>query len=622
MVTSGNRNNIEKYIFVVFILGGLYIIKLYNYLLFHTLAEFFSIVIAGGIFVLAWATKDIIEFKALIYLGVAYLFVGSIDLMHTLTYTGMGVIEGGGINLPTQLWIFARYFESITLLAFPFLLNREIRPVRLVLGGSLITGLGFMSIFYFENFPVSFVSGEGLTGFKIVSEYLISLILLISLFILWKKKDSIFPKIYKLMVFSITATVLSELSFTLYANPYGFFNAAGHFLKILSFYFIYRAVIETGISEPLNIMFSSLNKSRERLKNQKDRMLNIMENIHYEVYVVSKDYRIEYVNSAMVEGFGPPGDKKCYEYCFDRKSPCPWCKNEEVFNGEEVVWEYTYPEGKSYEFIETAVGNPDGTVSKLKISKDITKRKKAKELAEKKFKEKKEELKLVHKKLEEARRLADLGELAATVAHELRNPLATMKTAIYNLKNKTDKKTLLGHINRIKAKIRDSDQIIDNLLFYTKIKPPEFEPVNIEEVIDESLEVTRDKIFGKDIIFNKNYHLPENLKLKGDFLQLTELTINLLSNAVETLPESGGEIDITLFKEGRELVMNIKDNGPGIDRQDLDKVNNPFFTTKKTGTGLGLAICQQITDLHGASFEIKSKPDQGTTVEIRLPLTR
>ncbi len=98
------------------LLLGLYLTSLYNYLLFHTLAEIFSIVIAFSIFILAWNCRKVIDNDYLIFLGVAYLFVGFIGIIHTLSYTGMGIIMGYGTNLPTQLWIAARYLESISLL--------------------------------------------------------------------------------------------------------------------------------------------------------------------------------------------------------------------------------------------------------------------------------------------------------------------------------------------------------------------------------------------------------------------------------------------------------------------------------------------------------------------------
>jgi hypothetical protein len=107
------------------ILFGLYLTSLYSYLLFHSTAEIFSIVVACSVFMVAWNSRRFLDNNYLLFLGIAYLFVALLDLMHTLAYTGMGVFPGYATNLPTELWIAARYVESLSLLIAPFLLKRR-----------------------------------------------------------------------------------------------------------------------------------------------------------------------------------------------------------------------------------------------------------------------------------------------------------------------------------------------------------------------------------------------------------------------------------------------------------------------------------------------------------------
>ena len=102
------------------LLVGLYLTSLYSYLLFHSLAEVFSIVVACGIFLVAWNSRRFLENNYLLFAGIAFLFVAGIDFLHTLSYAGMGVFQGYGTDLPTQLWIAARYLESISLMSSPF----------------------------------------------------------------------------------------------------------------------------------------------------------------------------------------------------------------------------------------------------------------------------------------------------------------------------------------------------------------------------------------------------------------------------------------------------------------------------------------------------------------------
>ena len=103
----------------IFVLLGLCLTQFYSYLLFHSLFEIFSIIIGCGIFMLAWNSRKLIENNYLLFLGITYLCIASIDLVHTLAYTGMGIFRGYNSNLPTQLWISARYIESLSLLIMP-----------------------------------------------------------------------------------------------------------------------------------------------------------------------------------------------------------------------------------------------------------------------------------------------------------------------------------------------------------------------------------------------------------------------------------------------------------------------------------------------------------------------
>ncbi|GAB4117258.1 MAG: MASE3 domain-containing protein [Candidatus Caldatribacteriota bacterium] len=253
------------------IIGGLlilalYLCSLYNYLLFHSLTELFSIVIAYSIFILAWNCQNYIDNNYLIFLGIAYLFIGFIDTLHTLAYYGMGVFQGYGPNLPTQLWIIARYMESISLLlAYYFFEKKKINTNFILFSYVIITVLLLLFIYYWKVFPVCYLEGIGLTPFKKISEYIISLILIASLFFLRKKKEKFDPKVLNWIILSIFLTIISEIAFTFYISVYGLSNLVGHIFKIISFYFIYKALVITGLTEPHRILYKSLKESEEKL---------------------------------------------------------------------------------------------------------------------------------------------------------------------------------------------------------------------------------------------------------------------------------------------------------------------------------------------------------------------
>ena len=262
-----NTKKYSYFLIGILVFFGLYLTSLYSYLLFHSLAEIFSIVVAFGIFVITWNARRFLDNNYLLFIGIAYLFVGALDLTHTLAYTGMGVFQGYETNLPTQLWIVARYMESTSLLIAPLFFRRKLKANSLIFGYALATSILLLSIFYWNIFPTCFVEGLGLTPFKKISEYIISLILLGSIALLFKNRREFEREVMQWVVWSILLTIVSELAFTFYIDAYGLSNLIGHIFKVLSFYFIYKAIIQTGFSKPYNLLFKNLKESEERFRN-------------------------------------------------------------------------------------------------------------------------------------------------------------------------------------------------------------------------------------------------------------------------------------------------------------------------------------------------------------------
>jgi PAS domain S-box-containing protein len=258
----------------------LYVSSLYSYLLFHGIAEIFSISVCACIFIITLNSRRFIQNGYLLFIGVAYFFVAVIDGIHTLAYKGMGVFPGYDANLPTQLWIAARYLQSISLLVAPAFFRKKPNLPLIFVIYTAICGTLFVSIFSRNLFPDCFIEGVGLTSFKIISEYIISIILLVSLLLLALDKRQFESGVFKLLAASIIITILSELAFTSYVSVYGFFNLLGHFLKILAFYLVYKAIVETGLKRPYSLIFRELYEERQKLKaeiEQKQRLQKELE---------------------------------------------------------------------------------------------------------------------------------------------------------------------------------------------------------------------------------------------------------------------------------------------------------------------------------------------------------
>ena len=253
----------------------LVIISRYHYLLFHTFAEGYSVMIAYTMFLIAWNAKEITQDRKLVFIGIAYLFIGILDTFHTISYTGMNIFPSDRYYA-NQTWIATRLLEAASLLGYTLFIRRRGKRINfnlIVLMYFGITAIILYLIFIAKVFPECFVAGQGQTRFKIIGEYTVILILLFVAYDMYRKRASFSsPDICRMLIASVIITALSEASFTLYTDNYGITNLIGHLLKILSFYILYKAIIETNIKRPYQTIFAELNDSN----NQKDRLISIL----------------------------------------------------------------------------------------------------------------------------------------------------------------------------------------------------------------------------------------------------------------------------------------------------------------------------------------------------------
>ena len=265
-------NRYEKtinYVILAVCFIGLYFTTKVNYLLFHSLAEIFSIVVAFSLFVIAWNSKNFIKNQYLLFIGIAYLFIGFLDLLHTLSYKGMPIFPDYDFYA-NQLWIATRYMESISLLAAFYFLHsqKSIRPYLILSVFGAITTLIVLSVFVWKNFPECFIAGQGLTPFKKYSEYIICTILGVSIVLLYKNRAKFEPKVFGLLLWALIFSIVAELAFTFYISNYGLSNLVGHYFKILSFLMVYFAIIKTGIDSPFSLIFRELDDTNKQLREE------------------------------------------------------------------------------------------------------------------------------------------------------------------------------------------------------------------------------------------------------------------------------------------------------------------------------------------------------------------
>jgi len=251
------------------IIVGLYISSLYSYPLFHGLIEIATIAVAFTLFMLTWNARQYIRNGFLELIGIGYAFIALIDMIHALSYKGVNLFPGYSANLPTQLWIAARYLQAITLVAASLLLEKKPRYYAIFAGFTIVTFVLVGSIFS-GWFPDCYIEGQGLTRFKVASEYIISIILLCSLVMLVRKRAYFDADIFRLIAASVLFTAASELAFTAYVSVYGLANLAGHYFKLIAFYLIYRAILVSGITKPFSLIFRKCRQVEEELQTAHD----------------------------------------------------------------------------------------------------------------------------------------------------------------------------------------------------------------------------------------------------------------------------------------------------------------------------------------------------------------
>jgi signal transduction histidine kinase len=262
-----------------------------SYILFHSLIETFSIIVAGSIFMIAWNTREHLDNNYFLFIGIAYFFTSILDWLHMLAYHGMGVFAVTGSNLATQLWVAGRYLQSITLLLAPFFCSRKLKVQFQILAYGVVTSLLLASIFYWHNFPVCYIEDSGLTPFKLASEHIVITILGAAVFLLLQQRRWFDREVLYLMVGSMVAAIAAEFAFTAYVNVYGSTSAIGHFLRLVSFYLAYKAVIETGLVKPQAVLFRNLSRSEERLRLQAEELQSRNEELDTFAHTVAHDLK-------------------------------------------------------------------------------------------------------------------------------------------------------------------------------------------------------------------------------------------------------------------------------------------------------------------------------------------
>jgi signal transduction histidine kinase len=222
--------------------------------------------------------------------------------------------------------------------------------------------------------------------------------------------------------------------------------------------------------------------------------------------------------------------------------------------------------------------------------------------------------------MKRAERLYALGQLSAGLAHEIRNPLASIEgAAAVLLREPPSEDRRIEFLQIIQKECRRLNRLLTNFLKFAKPREPEFAKIRVEQMLDSVVALAEHASRRNQIVFRKEI-AGDLTELECDSEQLTQILLNLTINAIQAMPD-GGEIVFSAHRQDGNAVIQVRDQGTGISEENLEKIFDPFFTTKESGTGLGLPVAHQIAVRQGGVLSAMRNADRGMTFSLEIPLS-
>ncbi|RJQ23274.1 MAG: hypothetical protein C4560_00970 [Nitrospiraceae bacterium] len=619
-----------------------------SYVVFHNIAEFFSIMVSFSIFGIGWYTYERSGNRHALFLSTAFLSIGLLDFMHTMSNAAMpAFITANSSNKSTQFWIAARLFQAAAFLASAYIYPE--RPIRwlskkvLMVSAILLTGLVVTgTVFFPEYAPVTHIQGTGLTPFKKISEYLVVVGLCISAAVYRRrmKKTGDRAVIYYLAAFIIS--IFSEIIFASYTKVFDTYNVLGHVYKIAAFYMMYKGVFIASVNEPY-MKLADMTVSRDELSKEME------ERTRAEEALRESEQRYHSLFENMVEGcaycrmlfddLGRPADFVYLDVnsAFGRLTGLENVVGKKVTEAIPGIKE-SHPELFEIYGRVALTGRPEKfeiqfapldiclSLSVYSMEKghfvavfdNITERK----CAEREREANIEQLKSLADNLERYNR--ELEQFAYIASHDLREPLRMVSSFLQLIgqryKHKLDKDAD-DFIGFAVSGAEYMQMLLRDLRSYSRIGRGE-EPFILTD-LNVALKRASDNM-NTAIEENRVEIINEILpSVHSDEVQMVQLFQNLIENAIKFHSNEPPRIRISAEHKGAEWVIQVSDNGIGIAPEYFDRIFLMFkrlhTRDKYPGTGAGLAICKKIVERHGGRIWGESEKGKGATFCFTIP---
>jgi PAS domain S-box-containing protein len=637
-----------------------YYISTVNYQLFHVIFEVACIIIGFIVFVITKNTHKVSQNNYFLFLGISFLLVSLFGFMHIITSDGISILHVDSKDISIQFTLISRLIQASSFLVFSGLVYRESKPVKLRTLLNLyyvFSAISFSVVFIFKKFPRVNTAAGGTTSFRIAVGILICILFLVTILVIYKNKKRLHENISLFLLWSICVFMLSELCFTFYSNYFDMISITGHILKLLGHYLVYKAIIQTTLENPYNVLFYRLTEINSSLEIKTRLLMKINEKLNSEIaerkavedklreskkkYQELLDFlpyaivthcqgKIVYLNNAALNLM------KCKEY-------------KDVL-GREMI-EFVHPDSRevvgkraisAYENIATdieeikIINSEEQAISvetksvpytfkdkpaSLVVIMDITERKKAEEK---------------DKALKEAMEYDKIkNEFMANISHELRTPLNVIFGAVqlieyYTKSNKVYENR--GNIAKYSKSMRQNCyrmlRLVNNLIDLTKLDSGflklNLQNHNIITIVEDITLSVAQYIESKNINIEFDTEMEEKY-IACDADMIERIMLNILSNAVKFTPEEGN-IWVNVYDRGDFIIISIKDSGIGIPEDKLEIIFDRFRQVDKTfarnteGSGIGLNLVKCLVQLHGGEICAESRSGEGSEFIIELPV--
>ena len=361
-------------------------------------------------------------------------------------------------------------------------------------------------------------------------------------------------------------------------------------------------------------------KAEEALRESEEKYRSMMEAMKDPIYICLPDFRVEYMNPAMIRRTGRDAiGENCFKALHSLNEKCPWCMHNKVQKGKSFESEIVSPKDKrSYHVSHSSIVREDGSISKMTVFRDTT------------------DLRTLEAQLQQAQKMEAIGTLAGGIAHDFNNILGGIMGYAELAKMKApDESKVLADLEQLIKSSRRAADLVKQILTISRHHKQEQRPVQVRYIVNEVLKLLKAT-------------LPTTIEIRGDLAkdtgivnadptQMHQVIMNLCTNAGHAMQEDGGMLEVSLanvelddisaskhldLNAGFYIRLSVSDSGHGISSEIMERIFDPYFTTKDTGegTGLGLSVAQGIIKAHGGTITAYSELGKGTTFHVYLPI--